>query len=112
MTQDDPIMDLLLRERAALKGADFAALGTLAAEKERLLAALRARPTADPAALTRLREMAERNEQLLAALRRGLDSAAQTLARGRRSPEALDTYDQAGQRARIGALTGALTRRA
>jgi flagellar biosynthesis/type III secretory pathway chaperone len=112
MTQADGIMELLDRECDALKRADFAALGSLAEEKERLIARLADAPPAAPEMLARLREKAERNARLLQAVQRGLDSAAATLRRMRAPAEALDTYTQTGQRTRIGATQGSLTRRA
>jgi len=112
MTLDDPIEDLLLRERAALRRADFAALQALAGEKERLLADLAARPVTDPAKLARLREMAERNADLMKAVQRGVDSAVATLRRARQPAEALTTYDRSGRSSSIGATQGSLTRRA
>lgn len=112
MTPDDPIEDLLLRERTALRHADFAALRALIDEKERLIERLADRPLTDPAALARLRALAEQNTELMQAVRRGVDSAVATLRRAREPAEALSTYDRSGKSARIGAAQGSLTRRA
>lgn len=112
MTTDDPIEDLLLRERAALRRADFAALTALAEEKERLVAGLGADPVADPETLARLRALAEGNAGLIESVRRGVDAAVATLRRARQPAEPLSTYDRSGQTSRIGATQGSLTRRA
>lgn len=112
MTPDDPIEDLLLRERAALRHADFAALRALTDEKERLIERLADRPRTDPVALARLRAMAEQNAELMRAVQRGVDSAVATLRRARQPAEPLSTYDRSGQTSRIGATQGSLTRRA
>ncbi|MGC9418330.1 MAG: hypothetical protein ACP5EN_05085 [Rhodovulum sp.] len=112
MTPDDPIEALLLRERDALRRADFPALQALAEEKERLVADLTANPVTDPAALSRLRDLAEGNARLMQAVQRGVESAVATLRRARQPAEALTTYDRSGRSARIGATQGSLTRRA
>ncbi|TCO73353.1 hypothetical protein [Rhodovulum euryhalinum] len=112
MTTDDPIEDLLLRERAALRRADFPLLNALAEEKERMVAELAAHPVTDPATLARLRALAERNAELIEAVRRGVDAAMATLRRARQPAEPLSTYDQSGQTSKIGATQGSLTRRA
>jgi hypothetical protein len=112
MTQAEGMVALLDRECEALKCADFTALGQLARDKERLVARLADAAPPDAALLGLLREKAERNARLLQAVQRGLDSAAATLKRMRAPAEALDTYTQNGQRTRIGAAQGSLTRRA
>ncbi|SIO49944.1 hypothetical protein SAMN05444722_2746 [Rhodovulum sp. ES.010] len=112
MTQADPLEELLLRERTALRRADFKALPAIAAEKERAVAELERHPITDADTLARLREMAARNAELLAAMRRGVDSAAASLKRARAPAEPLTTYGPGGQSAAIGAVNRAVTRRA
>jgi len=112
MTQADSIADLLERERAALRRADFVELRALLDEKERLVADLDEAPIADPETLKRLRNLAERNEELLGAVKRGIDSAATRLKHMRNADEPLETYTRSGQRTQIGATQGSLTRRA
>lgn len=111
MTPADTLLDLLTRERLALRHADFDTLEALAAEKEQLAARLARAPRPDAALHARLRAAAERNATLLQGLQRGLGNAATQLA-ALRNGARLNTYDKTGQRATLNGPAGAPIRRA
>ena len=90
------LSDVLDRERQAILKGDYAALASLASEKERHYARIaRDRPGADR--LSSLQIKASRNQVLLTAAADGIRSVVRDLNESRQ-PTTLKTYDRAGSR--------------
>lgn len=98
----DALSELLEREAVALKTADFAALGPLAADKERLAGQVaECVPRCAPAIGRDLQARAQRNAMLLEAAQAGLRDAQTRIHSLREPPAPLQTYDGKGRRARL-----------
>jgi hypothetical protein len=107
----DRLGDLLLRQRAAIRGGAFAALPGLMAGMPALIEEVRA--TADGGTAARLRAEAERNAGLLQAALRGIASARRRVADLRGAAAGAFTgYDGRGRPARIAGPAPRVERRA
>ena len=87
------LLDLLERERAALRSGRFDILERLAVEKTRLAGSLGDARESDIAAV---QDAARRNAAMLEAAKKGVQSAKSRLARSQ-APVPLRTYDSLGQ---------------
>ncbi|MHA6347674.1 flagellar protein FlgN [Roseivivax sp. CAU 1761] len=94
---------LLDRERDALLDGDFDTIERLAAERERLVAALAAAPPAEAGALAPLQARLRRNRDLFEQALAGLRSVGDRLAALRRLREGAETYDDGGARQTLAA---------
>lgn len=87
------LLDLLERERAALRAGRFDVLERLASEKARLAGSLGDAPDAEIAAV---QDAARRNAAMLEAAARGVQNAKSRLTRCQ-APAPLRTYDSVGR---------------
>lgn len=106
----DRLMDLLERERGALRRGDVAGASRLSDRKEKLLDRLVPDRIA-PDQLARLREAAERNADLLTACRKGIEAARERVAE-LRNPKPDTTYSARGEKRALRTSRTMLSRRA
>lgn len=99
--------DLLERERTALLSGQFDRLAPLLEEKTRLIDRLNASGTDPRTALDGLRDKAVRNQALLDGALQGIRRAGGRIASLHQLRRAFETYDESGQRRRIGGETPA-----
>lgn len=106
----DGLMDVLERERGALRRGDVTGASRLSARKEKLLDRLVPARIA-PDQLARLREAADRNAQLLMACRKGIEAARERLAE-LRNPKPDTTYSARGEKYALRVSQTTMSRRA
>ncbi|MBZ0229206.1 MAG: hypothetical protein K8F58_12275 [Bauldia sp.] len=105
--------DLLERERAALLSGRFDRLAPLLDEKTRLIGRLDASGADARAGLDGLRDKAIRNQALFDGTLQGIRRAGGRIAALSQLRQAFETYDETGQRRRIGGDTpGKMEKRA
>lgn len=103
----------LAEEDHALRIGALGELAQMAPRKEALLTTLaQARPAPDPATLERLKAHAAHNGALLHAALNGLRAARQRLQAARDAAAGVNTYDNTGQRQKLGSPPATLERRA
>ena len=103
------MLDLLARERAAARAADLGTLASLAAEKERLAAAIEAGPPPGEATLRRLAAALAETAPLLGASLEGV-RAARARLEAQEAP--FRTYGPDGSTGAMGARSAGPVRRA
>ncbi len=92
---------LLIEEKRALLAGSFENLAEIGEEKARLLDALDALDTDDPAALQALQNAASRNQVLLQSALAGIRDVADRMALLRRVRNSLQTYDAQGHKSEV-----------
>lgn len=104
------LMDVLERERGALRRGDVTSAARLSTRKEKLLDRLVPdRIAADQ--LARLRDAADRNAQLLVACRKGIEAARERIAE-LQNPKPDTTYSARGEKHALRTSRTILSRRA
>lgn len=105
------LQELLIRERDALRLAQFDQITQISQEKERLANALIVTKL-NQSALRGLKEESERNAKLYDAMRAGVKSALDRVKALRKPREALRTYDHTGRPLEFTNSEATTTRRA
>jgi len=97
--RSEQILDVLVAERAALRGGNLAELEALVAAREAALAALSERAAfIDAADLQRIADAAEANRVLLTAAMSGIRQAMRRVAELKTLAAGSGTYDSSGHR--------------